>query len=293
MRSQKLNTDQPVEAIDAAEARMRLALGLSGTARPASSAHGVASNSAPPSGTSSHDTPRARRRFAQDGDVPVVMLGRSRDSEVIGESRVATLTAELRDERNSRTKAERALDEANLAIQSLKTKLAHTEMAFEEKLRGEQEGRAQIEALRLQEQEARKRAEKKEAESALALSLLERRVEELEAELASAKRAVSPAAPKSDLFDDLEPVEPVRKTRAGRPPSVAKAKAPEAEAEADVTPVKARKTAATRAVKKTSEIVPAKADEDQPIEWWLPSFRAKRHTSAGRSPVAPVKRKAR
>ncbi len=225
------------------------------------------------------------------------MLGRSRDNETAGESRFATLTAELRDERGSRLKAERALEEANAAIQSLKTKLAHTEMAFEEKLRDERDGRAQIEILRLQDQDARKRAEKKEAESALALSLLERRITELEADLASAKQAAIPAAPRTDLFDDLEPEQPAPKRKPGRPPGAAKAKRPEADVDVDVevevATAKAKTTVATRAVRKTARAVAAE-DKDQPIEWWLPSFRAKRHAAPSSAPAAAApKRKTR
>jgi hypothetical protein len=306
MPSQKLNLDQPSEAIDAAEARMRLALGLTGSSRPAPSGQtsGLHSHTPQQQG-SSHDASRPqRRRFAQDGDVPVVMLNRGREMDNGGESRVQTLSNELRDERNNRQRAERALDEANLSIQSLKTKLAHAEMAFEERLREEREARVKVEALRATDLDARQQAERKEAEAILALSLLERRISELEAEAVSAKNALAAAtlaaAPKTDLFGDVMPEAPQRKARQSR-----KVTAPESAVEADLepehdvisvrTPKSATKTvpviekAATRGrPKKSAPVADVEdTDDDQPIEWWLPSFRATR--AAG----TPRKRKTR
>ena len=326
MPSQKLNLDQPAEAIDAAEARMRLALGLTGASRPASGGHqgGSSQNHGPQQGPS-HDASRPqRRRFAQDGDVPVVMLNRGRDAETGGENRVQALSSELRDERSGRIKAERALEEANLSIQSLKTKLAHAEMAFEERLREEREARNKVEALRTSDQSARQLAEKKEVEAALAVSVLERRLSEVEAEAAAAKSALATAtmaaaavaSAKTDLFGEAEPEMPVRKTRAGRRAAAPLLEAPvefKAEPEVEVEPEiepevkrvvapkspakavqveKAAEKAAPKAVEKTAtkrgtkvSAAAAKAEtgeDDQPIEWWLPSFRAARTTGAER-----------
>jgi hypothetical protein len=302
MPSQKLNLDQPAEAIDAAEARMRLALGLTGSGRPTPSGQSGGTHShAPQPAGSSHDPSRPqRRRFAQDGDVPVVMLNRGRDTDNGGESRLQTLTAELREERNNRQRAERSLDEANLNIQSLKTKLAHAELAFEDRLRDEREARSKIEALRAADHEARAQAERKEAETALALSMLERRVIELESEAAAAKSALAAATlaavPKTDLFGEVPQKAPARKTRQ----AFKVAAEPEPEPELDVEPAPAprdRKSAATAApvIKKTEKPVATRGakkpaavmeveegENDQPIEWWLPSFRASRTAGAAR-----------
>jgi len=256
MRSQKVNldtlsNDKATEAIDAAEARMRAALGLG--SRPAPS--GNTPHTAAPAPIS-HDQTRPRRRFAQDGDVPVVMLSRSRDTDGASDNRFAALTTELREEKSARARAERALDEANLSIQSLKTKLAHLEIACEEKLREERALREQGDALRSTDQEARKQAETRAAEAALALSVAERRIAELEA--AEKARAVAPAR---DLFGDTEaPAAPRRGARRKSRP-VATEPAAVAEADADI---------------------PEPDDEDKPIEWWLPSFRAQRTAAAGR-----------
>lgn len=312
MPSQKLSIEQPAEAIDAAEARMRLALGLTGSSRPAPSApsggpqthtHHTSSQGA------SHDSARPqRRRFAQDGDVPVVMLSRSREPENGGENRLQTLSSELREERNNRQRIERALEEANLNIQSLKTKVAHADMAFEERLREEREARSKIEALRAADYEAKQEAERKEAEANLALSLLERRIAELEAETAAARSALAAAtlaaAPKTDLFGDIAPDVIPRKTRQSRKSAAAEPELePEPVAEpipAIVAPRAAKATAKTapateiaeisepaaprrRAAKAGTAVVEAEvAEDDQPIEWWLPSFRATRTAGAAR-----------
>ncbi len=241
---------------------MRLALGL-GT-RPANSGQtSSASNPAPVS----HDPVRQRRRFAQDGDVPVVILHRGRDSETGGENKLAALTADLREERAARLKSDRALDEATLLINSLKTKLKHSEMALEETLRREGESRAQLDALLATEREARQQAETRAAEAALALSVLERKVE-----------AVAKAAP--------------AQTASIVPPQVAPTPVPDlfGEGNAAAAPPKrrmSRKTAAEEEPRQAKSPPPAtEEEEDKPIEWWLPSFRAARKTPVRRKRAA-------
>jgi hypothetical protein len=255
MRSPKINLDQPSEAIDAAEARMRLALGLD--TRPGSNGQSKsgAGHAAPPP-PSSHETARPRRRFAQDGDVPVVMLSRGRDGETGGEGRFAALTAELREEKAARSRADRALDEATLSIQSLKTKLAHLEIACEEKLRDERAASDQIDARRAAEQEARAKAETRAAETALALAIAERRITELEA----ATAAAAASRPAADLFG--EPAAP-------KPRRAARRKSAESLLEAEPE-------------QRAAEETPAEYAEDQPVEWWLPSFRAQRNATTNR-----------
>ena len=64
-----------------------------------------------------------RRRFAQDGDVPVVVVrGRRDDNREAAESAVQS-------EREARGQAERSLAAAQAAIRDLQTKLAHMEMS--------------------------------------------------------------------------------------------------------------------------------------------------------------------
>ena len=276
MSSQNPNLDQPLEPTDSAEARMRLALGL-GT-RPAGSGQPSATSSAP---QASHDSVRQRRRFAQDGDVPVVMLHRGRDNDAGGENKLAALTADLREERSARQKSERVLDEANVLISSLKTKLKHAEMSLEEKLLHEGEARAQWDALLTAEREARQQAETRAAEAALALSMLERKIEAAATQKPVQPVAAEPAAlPPADLFGDPEasaasPVAPKRRwTRKA---------SPEPEPELVVAPAKPQQ-GLRQSVGQPAEPAAGQADdeEDKPIEWWLPSFRAARKTPARR-----------
>ena len=270
MSSHNPNLDQPSEPTDSAEARMRLALGL-GT-RPANPGHTPPASGPAPA---SHDAVRQRRRFAQDGDVPVVMLHRGRDAEAGGENKLAALTAELREERTLRLKAERALEEANQIINSLKTKLKHAEMTLDEKLAADAEARAQVDALLVTEREARQQAEARAAEAALALSVLERRADTAPKTAAVQPAFIEPeAAPQApDLFAGTE--------TAAAPAAAAKrrmSKKADAQPEPVPTPVSATPDQVT-----DDALTQVDGAEDTPIEWWLPSFRAARKT--------PVRRK--
>ena len=116
------------------EMRVRRALGLD--ASPARAPH-------PQS-----DSSRTRRRFVQDGEVPVVVVHSDRrpDSAVQAGNRVAELEAALEAERTARAALARALDEARGTVQSLQTRLTHAELAFAEALATEQAARAGAEA---------------------------------------------------------------------------------------------------------------------------------------------------
>ncbi|WP_284944198.1 hypothetical protein [Acidisoma cladoniae] len=219
--------DQPNESTERTEARMRQALGLD--KRPAAPHQATAQQS--------HDPSRQRRRFAQDGEVPVVMLHRSRDADGVAENKLATLTAELREERVARARAERALEEAQLTIQSLQTKVAHAGMMYEEKLGSERQ-------LRLQ------------AETVIA-ELTQR------------------------ASQTLPPVAEVVKAAESEPslPLVAQ---PDQQTVADRTPALKIRSATKRAPKPAAS---TEAEEAQPIEWWLPSFRASRKTPAKKKPL--------
>jgi hypothetical protein len=274
MSSHNPNLDQPVEPNDSAEARMRLALGL-GT-RPASSGQPSATSGPAPA---SHDSGRQRRRFAQDGDVPVVMLHRGRDGDAGGENKLAVLTADLREERAARLKFERALDEANVLISSLKTKLKHAEMSLEEKLSQDGEARAQRDAALVMEREARQQAETRAAEAALALSILERKVE------AAAKQTpVQPpgveaavASPGSDLFGEAE--------TSVASPAAPRRRITKKTITTETTPEQAAAPTSKPAPDLTAPDLTG--DEgDKPIEWWLPSFRAARKIPVRRKRAA-------
>jgi hypothetical protein len=135
---------------------------------------------------------------------------------------------------------------------------------------------------------------------------LERRLSELETEAAEAKAAlasatataaaVAIASAKNDLFGATDADVPARKTRVARR-AAAPLLEPEVEVEAEVeaaaepdvkrsAPAKATKVEKPVAMRRALKTAPLPetepAQDDQPIEWWLPSFRAARTTGAER-----------
>jgi hypothetical protein len=113
------------------ENRMRQALGLAGS-------------STTPQQHS--DASRQRHRFVTDGEVPVVMSNRQSAQAESPRSRIAAIEAALAAERRARSEAERALEEAHTLIQSLRTTLAHAELAHAEMLAAERAAREQAQA---------------------------------------------------------------------------------------------------------------------------------------------------
>ncbi len=127
------------------ETRVRRALGLAANAPPLQQQHS--------------DQTRPRHRFVRDGEVPVVVLsgdGRS-DTSSQADNRIADLEAALHVERAARASTTRSLEEARATIQSLQTRLAHAELAFDEALAAERRARAEAEKA-LQEAAAGGRA---------------------------------------------------------------------------------------------------------------------------------------
>jgi hypothetical protein len=128
--------EQPPYPANTEEARVRRALGLG-------------------SGTPRRDASQQRergtgaRRFARDGEVPVVMLRSSDSSGGAGNgpsNRLVAAEAALRTEKAARDAAERSLKEATATVQSLQTKLAHAELAHAEALAAEHDLRLAAEA---------------------------------------------------------------------------------------------------------------------------------------------------
>jgi hypothetical protein len=224
MPPRQFPTDPATDASDASEERMRAALGLGRRSEagghPPQQTHG--------GNTHGSDPNRQRRRFAQDGDVPVVVLGRSRDGEAAQDSRITALETSLQSERVARLKAERELETCQTTIQSLRTKLAHAEMAMDEARAAERQARYDVETI----------------------------TEKARLDIESLTAAAQKQA-------EAEPTDAApRAARPGRKPKVATA-AVEASLDLD-------------APDEPAEIkTEADAEEPQPIEWWLPSFRVK------------------
>ncbi len=74
-----------------------------------------------------------RKRFVRDGEVPVEVLRARPESATRHAAELAELKDKLLAERDGRQQAERALAEARATIQSLRTHLAHAEMALAER----------------------------------------------------------------------------------------------------------------------------------------------------------------
>jgi hypothetical protein len=154
--------------IDEAESQMRKALGLLGEAprhRPEAERTEVVSRSSGslgPFGGGLH-----RRRFVQDGDVPVTVLRRDQQHDSIPHrtapsgaapttSRLQRAEAALAAETALRERAERALSEAQSALRDLQTKIGHAELAKNEALEtlhrereNTVQGRADFDGLRV------------------------------------------------------------------------------------------------------------------------------------------------
>ncbi len=112
------------------------------------------------------DQARQRHRFVQDGEVPVVILNGRKDVDARSSpgSRVAAAQSALEAEQAARASAERALQEAQGLIQSLRTKLAHAELAHSELLAAERAARTQAEQALQEANAAREAAEQQLAE---------------------------------------------------------------------------------------------------------------------------------
>jgi hypothetical protein len=93
------------------------------------------------------ESPRQRRRFVQDGEVPVTVLRGNEGSGAPAQAgnRIAELEAALDAERAAHAAAARCLEEARASIRSLQTRLGHAELAFDEAIAGERRARTEAE----------------------------------------------------------------------------------------------------------------------------------------------------
>jgi len=198
-----------------------------------------------------------RRRFVQDGDIPVTVLRREAGHEAPAHrsaaavnapssSRLQRTEAALAAETAARERAERALAEAQSSARDLQTKIGHAELAKNEAigaLQRERESsaglRAEIEALdvHVQEAEARAAVAEKTASEQLALladerharKTLEKTLAAAEAARDAARRLVeslsddASASPRHDQPARRRAIEEtvVAAPRRGRPPIVA------------------------------------------------------------------------
>jgi hypothetical protein len=239
--------------MQAAEARMRRALGLDGEqlrSRPPTERADV-----PPRQAERFSTPGHKRRFVHDGEVPVTLVhglvsGRREHADGNGArpvnnaqptNRLEVAEAALAAEIATREKVERALAEAQATVHDLQTKLGHADLARQEAvevLRREREAMADLRAS-LQEADAQVTAAQ-QAQQAAEIALAELRDQQ--------------AAPAIAVID--VPPRP-RRGRKPRAETVAAAEVVAAPAVPRKGPGRPRKTDAK----------PGR--EPKPIRWWL------------------------
>ena len=143
-------------SLDVDELHMRETLGLNGRGRGASRPQPTAA-------------PKQRHRFVQDGEVPVIHLSGTRETDATASlrGRIASLEADLEAERTARTKAEQSTQATLGQMHALETKMAHVEMSAREALAVERQARAQAEAERQDAIVARDAAEQALAAAAV------------------------------------------------------------------------------------------------------------------------------
>jgi hypothetical protein len=244
--SPKASAPAALGEADDTEARMRKALGLERTTLRLKSepervdqGHRLADRSA----FGGH-----RRRFVQDGDVPVTVLRRNPAAEP-HLSRLQQVETQLATETAARTQAERALAEAQSQIRDLQTKFGHAELAKNEALEaGRRHGETVTE---LRSEVARQAALRLEAE----------------------ERALRTEQAIADLRDSLETERTARKA-ADKALQLAK-KARDAAEQLVWEPSKAAPVHRGRAAKVGIE------PEPEPVKWWLApastAIRSRRH----------------
>jgi hypothetical protein len=222
---------------DDAERGVRRALGLEGlTSGPDSSA-----NTFRPSAQFTSD--RQKRRFVQDGEVPVVLVNGQRgharhaaDPRLSAGSpptnRLEAAETALKAEREARERADRSLIEAQIMIRDLQTKLAHADLARDE---------------------AREAAQR--SETAMAAE-------------SEAREMAGQALRQAELARDAA-VERVREmTLAARPQTVAVEKA-----------VGAPSSGLARTVSRMTNAAPparSKKSEPKPVRWWFTPKKSSR-----------------
>jgi hypothetical protein len=261
------------DPMQAAEARMRRALGLDGEQlRPRPAPERVEQ---PQRQMERFPLNGHKRRFVHDGEVPVTLVhgltpGRRDHADANGArnghaqptNRLEVAEAALAAEIANRERAERAYHDAQAAVHDLRTKLGHADLARQEAvetLRRERESTAELRASfqEMQEQLATARQAQQMAETALA-ELQERQ---------------SAPPPEEEAPEEVVVEEPPPRPRRGRKPRAETvAKAERTTAKMARSPAKAERTAAATKPRKgpgRPRKDAAAAREQKPIRWWL------------------------
>jgi hypothetical protein len=251
------------------EAQMRRALGLFGAPRrqePERPASPAPNRQADRFGPAGH-----KRRFVQDGEVPVTVLhGRREHAADAPTNRLEAAETAAASEHMAREKAERALAEAQAVIHDLQTKLGHANLAQAELQEAARREREAVTAIREElglKAEQLAAAEEAHAAAELRLAAAE---EEYSAERAArmqAEQLVADAEKAREgaerLLQELGPH--------GMDPVDLPAQRPERPAATVARVPKVRSVARAVAPPTSDEAEP------EPVQWWLmPAKKAKR-----------------
>jgi hypothetical protein len=240
--------------MDDAEQAMRRALGLHGDS-PRPRPDGERMEPAHRTGGGGFMQGVHRRRFVQDGEVPVTVVRRDApDAAHPGggqagptSSRLQRVEAALAAETAGRERAERALHDAQAAVQALQTKIGHNDLAKDEALAAAK--RHQEEVVSAREELAAGAERLREAET---------HTHEMEEELRTLRSELSEERRARKLAERL-----LRET-ADEPALIAVEPAP---APAHVQPAPVERVPARRgrppAVRAEPEVEP------EPVKWWL------------------------
>ena len=261
--------------IDEAESQMRRALGLLGEGQRHRSDQ---ERSEPPHrGGERFGSGLHRRRFVQDGDIPVTVLRRDQGHEAPAfrgtppsvpptSSRLQRTEAALAAENAAREKAERALGDMQALAHDLQTKIGHAELAKNEAIEALRHEREVISQLRADAQGREERLQEalEQARSAeqTAASCQDQLADERQARKA-AEKSLRSAESAREAAEQL-----VRALSEEAPMTRRKDAAPRPRAEPEVVIAAASRRPRTQEVQ---------AAEPEPVKWWLnPKPAAKR-----------------
>jgi hypothetical protein len=264
---------------------MRRALGLDGDMQRQGPAREPEAQAARPRQAEQVPSDRRKRRFVQDGEVPVIMVQGRRDhageaASPLG-NRLEHAESAANAERTTRLRAERSLQEALALVRDLQTKQAHAELASTEALEAARANAAEAESLRAALRDHEERLSAAEAAKAAATEQLATAEAALATERMArnaAERALRDTAGRvpAEQQGPAEPVTPQPSRRRARG-SAGKA--------GDTAAAKKRPSAAKTAA--AADPAP-RPREPKPIKWWVkPAPKAKQRRNAAAKETRP------
>jgi len=203
-----------------------------------------------------------RRRFKQDGEVPVTVLPGHQDHSSDGSvNRLEAAETTVAFERAAREKAQRALAEAQVTIRDLQTKLGHVGLAQSDREMAARRHHEAIMAVQAELHETSARltatdAEREKVQQRL-IAIKEECAGERSARLQAERARRDAEAARTDAEQRLR--ELTASGSVGLSPRRPRR-----------SPIAAKKARATEPRAATRRVVP-EAPEPQPVKWWLTS----------------------